>query len=185
MPSSPAPESHVNRLAVYAGSFDPFTLGHLDVVRRAAQLFDRVLVAVGSHPKKTPLFSQEDRVEMIVECVRELPTVEVTGFTGLTVDLCRERGAVALVRGLRASTDFDSEFQLGLANRDLSPGLETVFLLPDLRYQFISSSLVRELALFGGDAQRYVEPNVARALDRRLAELAEGGRREGPLDPTG
>lgn len=182
--SSPTPPPRGTRLAVYAGSFDPVTLGHLDVIRRATLLFDRVLVAVGSHPKKSALFAPEERVRLIAECVQDWPQVEVTSFTGLTVDLCRERGAAALIRGLRASTDFDSEFQLGLANRDLNPELETVFLLPDLRYQFISSSLVRELALFGGDAQRYVRSNVARALDRRMAEInADGAKRTGPLDP--
>lgn len=172
-PENPIPPVN-GRLAVYAGSFDPLTLGHLDVIRRATLLFDRVLVAVGSHPKKRPLFSAEERVEMIQTCVKDLPTVGVTSFTGLTVDLCRAEGATAMVRGLRASTDFDSEFQLGLANRDLYPELETVFLLPDLRHQFVSSSLVRELALFGGDAHRYVMPNVAAALDRRMKELSDG-----------
>jgi len=170
MSEAPSSQNHVDRLAVYAGSFDPPTLGHLDVIERATLLFDRVLVAVGANPKKKPLFSQAERVQMIQDCTGHLPQVEVLGFQGLTVDLCRDRGGVALIRGLRASTDFDSEFQLGLANRDLHAEIETVFLLPDLRYQFISSSLVRELAFFGKEAARYVKEPVARALEKRMAE---------------
>ena len=169
-PAIPGPPPR-SRLAVYAGSFDPPTRGHLDVVRRATRLFDRVLVAVGSHPTKKPLFTPDERVTMIRDCLGDLPGVEVVAFQGLMVDLCRERGAVALIRGLRANSDFDSEFQMGLANQDLMPGLDTVFLLPDLRYQFISSSLAREVAQFGGDASRYLEGGVAAALVARLKEV--------------
>lgn len=170
----PASDNAGERLAVYAGSFDPPTLGHIDVIARATRLFDRVLVAVGSHPKKRPMFSQAERVQMIRECTKDIPRVDVTAFSGLTVDLCHEVKAVALVRGLRASSDFDSEFQLGLANRDLSPDVETVFLLPDVHYQFVSSSLVRELAYFGGDHKKYVKASVAEALARRTQELKDG-----------
>ena len=181
-PTAPAPAS---RLAVYAGSFDPLTLGHIDVIERARLLFDRVMVAVGAHPKKKPLFSAEERVELIKACVAHLDGVEVSSFTGLTVDYCQELGAVAMVRGLRASTDFDSEFQLGLANQDLNPNLQTVFLLPDLRHQFISSSLVRELALFGGDADRYVKPVVAEALRERIQVVqAKSSGAAKVIDPT-
>ncbi len=160
-----------NIIAVYPGTFDPMTLGHEDVVRRAAQLFSRVIVAVASGYHKQALFSLEERVEMAREVVRPYPHVTVAGFSGLMRDFVVETGAKAMVRGLRAVTDFDYEFQLAGMNRSLMPDVETVFLTPSDRYQFISSSFVREIAMLGGEVDNFVEPSVLRRLNDKVKEL--------------
>lgn len=152
------------RLAVYAGSFDPITLGHLDVARRAAQLFDRVVLAVGENPAKRYLLPLETRLSVVRSAVAGLDNVEVDVFQGLLVDYCRRREASVIVRGLRAVTDFEFEFQIGLANMDMAPSVETVFLLTDPKHIFISSSLVKEIASNGGDISRYVPADAAQAL---------------------
>ena len=154
------------RFAVYAGSFDPITNGHLDVARRAALLFDRVVLAVGENPAKRYRLSLEDRLSVVREATADIPNATVDSFRGLLVDYCRSQGATAIVRGLRAVTDFEFEFQIGLANRDMAPEVETVFLLTDPRHIFISSSIVKEIAANGGDVTRYIPPAAARALAR-------------------
>ena len=153
-------------IAVYPGTFDPITLGHEDVVRRATQLFDKVIVAVAAGHHKKALFSLEDRIAMAQEVAAPYPQVEVASFSGLLRDFVVARGGKAMVRGLRAVTDFDYEFQLAGMNRSLMPDVETVFLTPSDKYQFISSTFVREIALLGGEVEKFVSPGV----QRRLAE---------------
>jgi pantetheine-phosphate adenylyltransferase len=151
-------------IAVYPGTFDPMTLGHEDVVRRAAQLFDRVIVAVAAGHHKKTMFSLAERVDMAREVVKSYPHVTVESFDGLMRDFVVARGAKAMVRGLRAVTDFDYEFQLAGMNRTLMPDVETVFLTPSDKYQFISSSFVREIATLGGEVDKFVEPMVLKRI---------------------
>ena len=158
-----------NVIAVYPGTFDPVTRGHEDIVRRATQLFDRVIVAVAAgHHKKSALFTLPERLEMVREAAKVYPQVEVESYAGLLRDFVVARGAKAVVRGLRAVTDFDYEFQLAGMNRSLMPDVETVFLTPSVRYQFISSTFVREIALLGGEVDKFVSPAV---LERLMAKV--------------
>lgn len=153
--------------AVYPGTFDPITLGHEDLARRAAQLFDRVIVAVAAGHHKKALFSVQERVDMAGLALADLPGVEVVAFHGLLRDFVIASGAKAMVRGLRAVTDFDYEFQLAGMNRTLMPDVETIFLAPSDKFQFISSTLVREIATLGGEVDQFVSPGVnQRLLDR-------------------
>jgi pantetheine-phosphate adenylyltransferase len=154
------------RVAIYAGSFDPLTVGHLDVIQRGSRLFDKLFVAVGLNSAKRYWFSLEERVAMTREASEGLGNVEVVEFRGLLVDAAREQGAGVILRGLRALSDFDMEFRNGLANRDLS-GLETLFMLTDPSHVFVSSSIVKEIAVNGGDVARYVPPPVLRAIHAR------------------
>jgi pantetheine-phosphate adenylyltransferase len=151
-------------IAVYPGTFDPMTLGHEDVVRRAAQLFDRVIVAVAAGHHKKTMFTLAERVDMARDVVKSYPHVTVESFDGLMRDFVVARGAKAMVRGLRAVTDFDYEFQLAGMNRTLMPDVETVFLTPSDKYQFISSSFVREIATLGGEVDKFVEPMVLKRI---------------------
>ena len=157
-----------NVIAVYPGTFDPLTRGHEDVVRRATQLFDRVIVAVAAgHHKKNALFSLQERLDMVKEVARAYPKVEVESYSGLLRDFVVARGGKAVVRGLRAVTDFDYEFQLAGMNRTLMPDVETVFLTPSDKYQFVSSTFVREIAMLGGEVEKFVSPSVlVRLLDK-------------------
>ena len=158
-----------NVIAVYPGTFDPVTRGHEDIVRRATQLFDRVIVAVAAgHHKKNALFTLPERLDMVREAAKAYPQVEVESYAGLLRDFVVARGAKAVVRGLRAVTDFDYEFQLAGMNRSLMPDVETVFLTPSARYQFISSTFVREIALLGGEVDKFVSPAV---LERLMAKV--------------
>ena len=152
------------RRAIYPGTFDPITNGHTDLVRRAAGIFDQVLVAVANNPRKTPMFVLEERVEMSRRVLADIPNVEVAGYEGLTVDFMRERGFRIVVRGLRAVSDFEFEFQLANMQRHLLPEMETVFLTPQEQFTFISSTMVREIAVFGGSVSEFVDPLVAEAL---------------------
>jgi len=152
--------------AVYAGSFDPVTLGHLDIVRRGAAIFEQVVVGVGDNPAKRYLLDKDQRVGLLREVVADLPNVRVGCFGGLLVDFCRSIDARVIIRGLRAVADFEFEFQVGLANRDMAPGIETVFLLPAPRNIFISSSLVKEIFVNGGDVTPYVPAATLQALRR-------------------
>lgn len=161
-------EGRSPRIAVYPGSFDPITVGHLDILERAVKLFDRVIVAIGEHPTKRGYFSVEQRTELIRKSAEHLEGFEVAAFSGLVVNFCGARGAQIIVRGLRAVGDFEPEFKMGLANRDLDPEVETVFLIPRPDRMFVSSSLVREIARHGGDYRRYVSPAVAEAMAARL-----------------
>jgi len=157
-----------NVLAVYPGTFDPITLGHEDLVRRTAQLFDRVIVAVAiAHHKKT-MFSLDERMEMAREALCDCRQVTVEPFEGLVTEFAAARGGTAMVRGLRSGTDFDYEFQLAGMNRALVPQIETVFLTPGSQYQFISSTLVREIATLGGDVAQFVSPVVHERLLRKV-----------------
>lgn len=160
-----------NVLAVYPGTFDPITMGHLDVVRRATQLFDRVIVAVAAGYHKKTLFTLDERIDMAREAVQAYPQVSVESYSGLVRDFVVARGGKAMVRGLRAVTDFDYEFQLAGMNRALMPDVETVFLTPGDKYQFVSSTFVREIALLGGEVDKFVSPGVL----ARLQEKARSG----------
>jgi pantetheine-phosphate adenylyltransferase len=161
----------LQRTAVYAGSFDPITMGHLDLVRRALTLYDEVVLAIGHNPAKRYCLSLEERQRVLAEVTADLPGVRVDVFDGLLVDYCKRIGAVAILRGLRAVTDFEFEFKIGLANMDMAPEVQTVFLLSEPRNIFISSSLVREIASHGGDVSRYLPPAAHTAL---LAALRDG-----------
>jgi pantetheine-phosphate adenylyltransferase len=160
------------KVAVYPGSFDPITNGHLDVIARAADVFDRVVVAVLGNPRKTPLLSAAERVNVIREALDADASlagrVEVATFDGLTVDFCHEIGAGFLVRGLRAIADFETELQLAHNNHQLAPDVDTVFFMTSLQHGYISSSLVKEIAMFGGDVSTMVPPAAAAALAARL-----------------
>jgi pantetheine-phosphate adenylyltransferase len=160
------------KVVIYPGSFDPFTLGHEDIARRCLRFADRVIVAVAHHPTqhKDRLFGVEERVEMIRECFAGEPRIEVAQFNGLLVDFCRKTGIQIVVRGLRAVSDFEYEFQMALMNRELWLELEMVFMTPAVEYTFLSASLVREIASLGGDVSRLVAPSVLKRLKRRLAE---------------
>ena len=156
--------------ALYPGTFDPVTNGHRDLVSRAATIFERVVVAIAANPAKAPLFSLEERVHLAREVLGDIPNVEVLGYTGLTVAFAQENGLGVMIRGLRAVSDFEFEFQLATMSRQLSPHVETVFLTPTEQFSFISSSMVREIALLGGDVSRFVHPVVEEALKSRAAE---------------
>ena len=158
----------VARLAVYAGSFDPVTLGHLDLIERASALFSDVIVAVGVHPTRNPLFSVEDRLRLLGEVVKGFNNVSVESFDSLLIDFCRARGARVIVRGLRAATDFEYELQIAHANADLCPEVDTMFLPTRTKHGFVSASLVREIASHGGDVSRYAPKPVCEALKDRF-----------------
>jgi len=154
--------------AMYPGTFDPITLGHEDLVRRAARLFDKVVVAIAANPAKAPMFSLEERVELAQAALSDVPNVEVSGYDGLTVDFAQDRGLRVILRGLRAVSDFEYEFQLANMNRHLAKDVETAFLTPKETYNFISSSLVREICSMGGDISKFVSPVVNDALMKRV-----------------
>lgn len=159
-------------IAIYPGTFDPITLGHEDVVRRAAQLFDNLIVAVATGHHKKTLFSLDERMDMTREAVKNYHGVQVESFEGLMRDFVMARGAKAMVRGLRAVTDFDYEFQLAGMNRSLMPDVETVFLTPGDKYQFISSTFVREIATLGGEVDKFVSPVVNQRLLQKVRNQA-------------
>lgn len=157
--------------AMYPGTFDPITLGHEDLVRRATRLFDRVVVAIAANPGKEPMFSLDERVALAKSVLAGFKGVEVTGYEGLTVEFAREHDLQVIVRGLRAISDFEYEFQLANMNRHLTDEVETAFLTPTETYTYISSSLVREIASLGGDISEFVSPAVKRALLERCGRL--------------
>ncbi len=165
-------QSQAVRKAIYPGSFDPMTFGHLDVLERAAQLFDEIIVAVAFNRSKGPLFSSEERATLIEQCTAHLKNVRVVRFDGLLVDLVRQEKAVAVVRGLRAVSDFEFEFQMALMNRKLEASFETLFLTPKEDYTYISSRIVKEVARLGGDVASFVPGVVLEALVRKVAEVA-------------
>jgi pantetheine-phosphate adenylyltransferase len=162
------------RRAIYPGSFDPPHNGHLDVVRRAARLFDEVIVAVAFNERKATLFSPEERTTMLGECTRDLANVRVVRFHGLLVEFARSQGAAAMIRGLRAVSDFEFELQMSLMNRKLDPELETVFLTPIEQSTYLSSRIVKEIALLGGAVDEFVPPCVAVALRGKFQPGATG-----------
>lgn len=160
--------------AVYPGTFDPMTLGHEDLVRRAARLFDKVILAIADSRAKRPFFTLDERVEMAREVLKDLGNVEVIGFSGLLMKFVQDHGARVVVRGLRAVSDFEYEFQLAGMNRGLYPDVETVFLTPGEQFMFISATIVREISVLGGDVSKFVHPVVAARLREKIRQL--GGR---------
>jgi pantetheine-phosphate adenylyltransferase len=160
------------RTAIYPGSFDPLTNGHLDVVQRATKLFDRVIVAVAKSESKNPLFTLEERLELVAHAIRPLKNVEADSFDSLLVSYVEERGAQAVIRGLRAVSDFEFEFQLALMNRKLNERVETIFMMPKDTYTFLSSRIVKEIARLGGDVSAFVPGHVRAALANKLAAKA-------------
>jgi len=167
-----APRIHpaVTRISVYAGSFDPVTLGHLDLIERASALFSDVIVALGVHPTRNPLFSVDERLQMVEAVTAHLPNVRVDSFDGLLIEYCRRTGARVIVRGLRAATDFEYELQIAHANADLCPEVDTIFLPTRTKHGFVSASLVREIASHGGDVSRYAPKVVCDALVEKFKQ---------------
>jgi pantetheine-phosphate adenylyltransferase len=168
-PAQPPP----GRLAIFPGSFDPLTNGHVDIILRSAHLFERIVVAVLVNPEKQPLFTSDERVKIIGEVFREYPNIEVDTFSGLLVEYARNRRASAIVRGLRAVSDFEYEFQMALMNRHLEPTLETVFMMPAEQYTYLSSRLIKEVFSLGGEVRGLVPPIVERWM---RAKKADGGK---------
>ncbi len=164
----------MSHTAVYPGTFDPITLGHEDLMRRAARLFDRVILAVADSRAKRPFFSLDERVEMARHVLQDLGNVEVMGFSGLLMKFVQDQGARVVVRGLRAVSDFEYEFQLAGMNRGLYPDVETVFLTPGEQFMFISATIVREISTLGGDTSKFVPPYVAEQLRIKIRQL--GGK---------
>jgi len=158
------------RSAVFPGSFDPMTNGHLDLIQRGPRLFDRVIIAVLENEGKSPLFSVPERMELIRACTRDMPTVDVQSFSGLLVDFVREIGSSVVVRGIRAISDYEYELQMALMNRELNPDTETMFMMPAVEYTYVSSRLVKEVFRLGGDVARLVPRPVLVELERRLAK---------------
>jgi pantetheine-phosphate adenylyltransferase len=157
------------RHVIYPGTFDPITNGHLDIIERATLLFDRVTIAVTTNPAKNPLFTVAERVAMIRQVVRKFGSVQVDSFDGLLVDYVEKHGACAIVRGLRAISDFEYEFQMALVNRKISGGIVTVFLMPHEKYTYLNSTIVKEVAAFGGDVSGFVPPEVEAKIKQKLA----------------
>jgi pantetheine-phosphate adenylyltransferase len=160
-------------VAVYPGTFDPFTRGHEDLVRRASSIFDKLIVGVASSRSKHPFFSLEERLDIATEVLSHYPNVKVVGFDGLLKDFAREHNARVIVRGLRAVSDFEYEFQMAGMNRYLLPDVETLFLTPSDQYQFISGTFVREIASMGGDVSKFVFPSVEKWLVKKLASNSQ------------
>ena len=158
------------RIAIYPGTFDPMTRGHEDLARRAAELFDHVIVAIAKSHSKRPFFRLDERVEIAREVMAPYPHVEVCGFDGLLMDFLHARGAKVILRGLRAASDFEYEFQMAGMNRNLFPDVETVFLTPGEQYMFISATMVREIAVLGGDVSKFIQPAICERLAKRVSE---------------
>ena len=156
------------KIAIYPGTFDPITYGHLDVIERAREIFDRVIVTVARNSSKNPLFTDEERVAMIQSVVKKYKNVEVDSFRGMLVKYGQKKHAIAIVRGLRAVSDFEYEFQMALMNRKLANKITTVFLMPHEKYTYLNSTIVREIAQFGGDVSEFVPPVVRKQLSRKL-----------------
>jgi pantetheine-phosphate adenylyltransferase len=157
------------RHCIYPGTFDPITYGHLDVLERAARLFDKVTVAIARNPEKSPLFTAEQRQAMLQPNIARLANVTITIFDGLLVNFAQQQGAIAIIRGLRALSDFEFEFNMALMNRHLNPGIETIFVMPREVYSYTSSYLVKQVAKYGGDVSKFVPPDVAAELKKKFA----------------
>jgi len=160
--------------AIYPGSFDPITNGHVDIIERGFQIFDEIIIAVLENPKKEPLFSTKERVAMIRDIFSGRTNIRVITFKGLLVDFARDQKAQVVIRGLRAISDFEYELQMALMNRNLAPGVETLFMMPNVKYSFLSSNLVREIALLGGSVSGLVPERVARRLQQKIARSEKG-----------
>lgn len=167
----------MTRTALYPGSFDPLTNGHLDILQRAVQMYDKVIVTVAVNKRKSAVFTGEERIELIRESIRDYDwadRVEVEQFTGLLIDFARKKGVTVLLRGVRQISDFEYEFRMALTNRRLAPEIDTVFLMPDEQLTFISATIVKEVAAWGGDLSSFVPDNVAVALRKRYKEINNG-----------
>jgi len=162
---------NVKRIAIYPGTFDPITYGHLDVIDRAVEIFDEVIVAVAHNSSKQPMFSTQERVKLLKDTLKKYKNVKVDYFDMLLVEYAREKKAAAIIRGLRAISDFEYEFQMALTNRKLADRITTVFLMPHEKYTYLNSSLVREIALFGGRVSGFVPPNIRKALKRKVQSI--------------
>jgi len=158
----------MKKIALYPGTFDPVTLGHIDIIKRAANLFENLMVAVADNPEKTALFSVEERMELLRASLRDVDRISITSFSNLTAKFAKSIGATAIIRGLRAISDFEFEFQMALMNRQIEPDVETVFLMPKAKYSYISSSLVKDIAKRGGDISSFVPPAVEEAIIKRF-----------------
>jgi len=161
----------MERIAIYPGSFDPVTNGHIDIIERGLKLFDKIIVAIMHNPSKKSLFTLEERTEMLEESLKDLDNIEVDAFYGLTVDYAKEKKATAMLRGMRALSDFDYEFQLALMNRRLNREVQTTFLMPGLRWIYTSSSIIKEAAKFGGDIEGMVPPLVKQKLEAKFPPI--------------
>lgn len=157
--------------AIYPGTFDPITNGHFDLIARATRIFDRIIVAIAANPDKNPLFSVDERIAMVRVVCNDLENVEVIGFDGLLIKFVEEQGAHVVMRGLRAVSDFEFEFQLASANRRLNPGIETVFLTPSENHTFTAASLVKEIAAYGGDVASFLDPRINQILTDKLEQV--------------
>jgi len=165
------------KIGVYPGSFDPVTNGHLDIIERASKIFDKLIVAVLVNPNKTPVFDIEERVELLKETTEHLPNVEVKAFKGLLIDFMKQENAKVIVKGLRAVSDFEYEFQMALLNKKLEPSIETIFMMTNSKYSYLSSSMVKEVARFGGCIEDLVPEKIAKKvmkkLNKKYAEMEE------------
>ncbi len=164
----------MNNKAIYPGTFDPMTLGHADLARRAARIFDTVILGIADSRAKKPFFTLDERVEMARHVLKDLPNVEVIGFSGLLMKFVQQHQAKVVIRGLRAVSDFEYEFQLAGMNRDLYPDVETMFLTPGEQFMFVSATIVREISILGGDVSKFVHPHVAKQLAAKIKQL--GGK---------
>lgn len=159
----------MSSIAIYPGTFDPITNGHIDVIERASSIFDSVVVVIAKNPKKEALFTESERFEMVKDSVKYLPNVKVEITDTLIVDFAKKVGAIAIIRGIRAVSDFDYEFQIGLMNRKLCPELTTIFLMPNEKYTYLNSSIIRELSRYGADVSDFVPPLVAKKLREKFS----------------
>lgn len=156
------------QIGIYPGSFDPLTCGHLDIIKRATQLFDKLIVAIARNSEKSPLFSVEERLAMLEECCKDISKVEITSFDGLLAEYCRKNNISFIVRGLRAIVDFEYEYAIALMNKELAPSVETIFLMSKSEFSFVSSKMVKEVASYGGDISRLVPPFVNSKLKEKF-----------------
>ena len=164
------------RIALYPGTFDPITLGHLDVLHRASLIFDKVIIGVAPNTSKDPTLALDQRIRLIEENLKDLPNIEIQSFDGLVVEFAKEVGAVALIRGLRAVSDFEYELQMAQMNRNLDESIETLFLMPNEAYTFVSSTLIKQVAVYGGDISKFVPKNVFEALKEHFPKLEKNGQ---------
>ncbi|NOZ46916.1 MAG: pantetheine-phosphate adenylyltransferase [Chlorobi bacterium] len=158
----------MEKIAIYPGTFDPITLGHIDVIERASIIFDKVIVVIAINSKKTCLFSEEERILMARESLKHLSNIEIDKFNGLTVDYAKKRNATTIIRGIRAISDYEYEFQIALMNRKLNPDVSTIFLLPNEKYTYLNSSIIRELSKYNQDVSDFVPPIVSKMLKEKL-----------------
>ena len=158
------------KIAIYPGTFDPITLGHLDIAKRASSLFDKVIITLAINSSKTPLFSKEERLDFMRDAVKDIPNVMVDSFEGMLIKFAEEMGASAVIRGLRAMSDFEFEFQLALMNRKQNQEITTVFLMPHEKYTYLNSTIIREVARFGGDVSSFITPYVAEKLMNKFSK---------------